>query len=59
MQTDTLLIKKKIDELTTQMKVANDPPYTERHIALTYGEMMLIWTALDLRDAIRDVTKNQ
>jgi hypothetical protein len=58
MQGDTLILKKKLDDATTAMMLANDPPYTERHIALTYSEMMLIWTALDLRDAIRDVTKN-
>lgn len=49
-----MLLKKKLDEMTTEMKLANEPPYASRSVELTYSEAMLIWGCLDLRDAIRD-----
>jgi len=56
-QMDTSLLIDKIDKATTEMKLAKEPPYATRKLELSYGEMMLIWDALALRNAIRDIVK--
>ena len=61
MQVDSLLIKRKLDEATTEMRKPNGdrpPPYATINVEFTYGELMMIWDAISLRDAIRDIAKD-
>ena len=59
MQVDSMLIKKKLDDATTQLAPggARPPPHVTLAVEFTYGELMMIWDAIALRDAIRDISK--
>lgn len=60
MQTDSMLIKRKLDESTTKLAPGGDrpPPHVTIAVEFTYGELMMIWDAISLRDAIRDIAKS-
>lgn len=59
MQIDTMLIKRKLDEATTKLAPGGErpPPHITLPVEFTYGELMMIWDAIALRDAIRDIAK--
>ena len=59
MQVDTLILERKLDEATTAMKLANESPDSVRKVELTYGDMMLIWELLGLRNSILNITGKQ
>ena len=60
MRVDTLLIKRKLDEATSKLAPGGDvpPPGTTIAVEWTYGELMMLWDAIALRDAIRDICKD-
>ena len=59
MQVDSMLIKRKLDEATTALAPdgKRPPPHVTLAVEFTYGELMMIWDAIALRDAIRDIEK--
>ena len=60
MQVDSMVIKRKLDEATTKIAPGGNrpPPHVTIAVEFTYGEMMMIWDAVALRDAIRDIAKS-
>lgn len=59
MSFDTMLIQRKIDEATTKLAPGGDrpPPHVTIAVEFTYGELMVIWNSIRLRDTIRDIAK--
>jgi hypothetical protein len=59
MQVDSLIIKGKLDTATTKLAPGGErpPPHVTIAVEWTYGELMLIWDAIALRDVIRDIVK--
>lgn len=57
MQVDSMLIKRKLDDATTKLAPGGErpPPHVTIAVEWTYGELMMIWDAIALRDAIKDI----
>lgn len=58
MQVDTMLITRKLDEATSKLAPGGERPMPTVTIAVefTYGELMMLWHCVALRDAIKTAT---